>query len=390
MPTTGTCSDPSRTSRIRSRASTTRRASKADVHSWRPVPPGLHEPLAGTLRTSPVRRRIASVLLALCGVMAALLAAPGLASAHPLGNFTINRYAGIEVAGSDIYVRYALDVAEIPTYQLGSEIRKPGLSCRPRTRSGPDARRPARAASSRRAPCRHATRRRWAEDNPTRRRLSRARRGRRARVPGRSFPGRIGWREVTVSARDGGRVAASTVAAASASDALREYPSDLLRSPLDVSSAHATINLGSAPAAAPSIDAFVAPRSRAGWLRGAHRRGRSLGRCASPVAPDRRVLGSRACPHARPREGDGRGIPGGYEGDAATCVPPRRNGHDRAYRRRVRARIRDPRLVRIHRARAALPMAHARFGPARRPRRRIGATPASPLAQPSPSPRPRP
>ena len=88
---------------------------------------------AGIVRTSPVRRRIALVLIALCGVMAALLAVPAPASAHPLGNFTINRYAGIEVAGSDIYVRYALDVAEIPTYQLGSEIRKPGLSCRPRT-----------------------------------------------------------------------------------------------------------------------------------------------------------------------------------------------------------------------------------------------------------------
>ena len=42
------------------------------------------------------------------------------ADAHPLGNFTVNRYAGIEVAGSAVYVRYALDLAEIPTYQLGS------------------------------------------------------------------------------------------------------------------------------------------------------------------------------------------------------------------------------------------------------------------------------
>jgi hypothetical protein len=40
-------------------------------------------------------------------------------------DFTVNKYAGIEVAGEDVYVRYALDVAEIPTYQLGSEIRRP-------------------------------------------------------------------------------------------------------------------------------------------------------------------------------------------------------------------------------------------------------------------------
>ena len=73
-----------------------------------------------------MRRRIALALLALCGALAALLAAPPTASAHPLGNFTVNRYAGIEVAGSDVYVRYALDLAEIPTYQLGSQIRRPG------------------------------------------------------------------------------------------------------------------------------------------------------------------------------------------------------------------------------------------------------------------------
>ena len=66
-------------------------------------------------------------------IVAAVLGAPrssGVASAHPLGNFTINHYAGVEIAGSDIYVRYALDVAEIPTYQLGSEIRSAGYPAR--------------------------------------------------------------------------------------------------------------------------------------------------------------------------------------------------------------------------------------------------------------------
>ena len=62
--------------------------------------------------------------------MLGLLVVPAVASAHPLGNFTINHYAGVEVAGSDIYVRYALDVAEIPTYQLGSEIRSAGYPAR--------------------------------------------------------------------------------------------------------------------------------------------------------------------------------------------------------------------------------------------------------------------
>ena len=40
-----------------------------------------------------------------------------LASAHPLGNFTINRFARVEVAGDQLYVRYVVDMAEIPTLQ---------------------------------------------------------------------------------------------------------------------------------------------------------------------------------------------------------------------------------------------------------------------------------
>ncbi len=54
--------------------------------------------------------------------LAAALAAfvlPATASAHPLGNFTVNRFSRIEVAGPRIYVRYVLDLAEIPTFQAG-------------------------------------------------------------------------------------------------------------------------------------------------------------------------------------------------------------------------------------------------------------------------------
>jgi ABC-type nickel/cobalt efflux system permease component RcnA len=66
-----------------------------------------------------------------------------------------------------------------------------------------------------------------------------------------SFPGRIGWREVTVSARDGARVLRSSVPDTSASNALRDYPNDLLRSPLDVASAVATIEPGAHEGPAP-------------------------------------------------------------------------------------------------------------------------------------------
>ena len=91
-------------------------------------PTGLQpiEPLYDPVRMTRVKAFVAALL----AVAAVVLLAPGSASAHPLGNFTVNRYAGIELAGSNIYVRYALDLAEIPTYQLGAEVRAPGYPAR--------------------------------------------------------------------------------------------------------------------------------------------------------------------------------------------------------------------------------------------------------------------
>ena len=202
-----------------------------------------------------MRRRIALVLLALCGALAASLATATTASAHPLGNFTVNRFAGIEIAGNEIYVRYAVDLAEIPTYQLGSELRRPGYAATL-------AQDLVLTLDGRRAPLRVVERRvltRPGAGGLTTLRLDvvyRAlREGTALEFRDRSFAGRIGWREVTVSARDGGRVVVSNVPATSASDALRRYPSDLLRSPLDVSSASAEVALGSSGATAPTIDA---------------------------------------------------------------------------------------------------------------------------------------
>jgi nickel/cobalt exporter len=55
----------------------------------------------------------------LLGACAAALALPAIASAHPLGNFTVNRFSRVEVADQRVYVRYVLDLAEIPTFQAG-------------------------------------------------------------------------------------------------------------------------------------------------------------------------------------------------------------------------------------------------------------------------------
>ncbi|AVH66257.1 nickel/cobalt transporter [Nostoc sp. 'Peltigera membranacea cyanobiont' N6] len=39
------------------------------------------------------------------------------ADAHPLGNFTINHYAGVQVAANGVGIDYVLDMAEIPAFQ---------------------------------------------------------------------------------------------------------------------------------------------------------------------------------------------------------------------------------------------------------------------------------
>ena len=44
------------------------------------------------------------------------------ALAHPLGNFSVNQYSRLEVEKTRIKIRQILDLAEIPTFQLSSEI----------------------------------------------------------------------------------------------------------------------------------------------------------------------------------------------------------------------------------------------------------------------------
>lgn len=59
-------------------------------------------------------------LLILSGLFILVLAFS--AFAHPLGNFSVNQYSRLEVEKSRIKIRQVLDLAEIPTFQLQSEI----------------------------------------------------------------------------------------------------------------------------------------------------------------------------------------------------------------------------------------------------------------------------
>jgi len=69
-----------------------------------------------TMHHRPRHRRRLRGLAALAGLCAAFVI-PALAAAHPLGNFTINHYAGIRVEPQRILLDVVIDQAEIPTFQ---------------------------------------------------------------------------------------------------------------------------------------------------------------------------------------------------------------------------------------------------------------------------------
>jgi nickel/cobalt exporter len=206
-------------------------------------------------------RRLLVILVAL-----GALVAPSAASAHPLGNFTVNRFAAVEVSGRDVFVHYVLDLAEIPTVQEGGRVGAGGFAAEVAARLDLE-------LDGRRAelvPLEHrVSERPGAGGLPTLRfeavyRVSDPGASRSVVFHDTNFADRIGWREIVVRAAGGARIVTSDVPAQSASDELRAYPRDLLRSPLDVTSATARFELGTGPGTPPSFTGASAPERPAG------------------------------------------------------------------------------------------------------------------------------
>jgi nickel/cobalt transporter (NicO) family protein len=181
--------------------------------------------------------------LAVLLVVGATLLAPAAATAHPLGNFTINRFSRVEVSGQRLYVRYVLDMAEIPTFQAG------------RIDARAYARRIARNAqlvvdgrAARLVPLGtalahprgvaglHTTRLEVILTGPT--------------LNGRAsifyrdnnYKDRIGWKEIVIGPKTH-----------STSEELRSYPKDLLQSPLDITSVRTQLAPASGPDVPPAL-----------------------------------------------------------------------------------------------------------------------------------------
>jgi len=204
-------------------------------------------------------RRI--VLLALC---LAALTAPASSHAHPLGNFTVNRFAGVELAGDRVYVHYVLDLAEIPTYQERGRVLRPGFARTVAERL--DLRLDGRRASLDPIATRSALRPGAGGLKTLRFEAVYRARGSGSRLELRddNYAARLGWREIVVRARDGARVASASVPATSASNELRAYPSRLLSAPLHVTEATARFSLGDSPAPPPTLGAAPAPERPSG------------------------------------------------------------------------------------------------------------------------------
>ena len=200
-------------------------------------------------------RRTIRAFVAVTAIAIALVAARP-ADAHPLGNFTINHYAGITVAADEIRLDVVIDLAEIPTFQERQRIDTDGDG----TVSD------AEAAAARQPACAdRATGLRLTvggtavTPTPTTAAMSfpsglgglstmRIECGYVAALPTPMTAGttiafedvsdaeRIGWREI-VATGDGVTIEAEGLPATSPSKRLTAYPEDLISQPLDIRSA---------------------------------------------------------------------------------------------------------------------------------------------------------
>jgi ABC-type nickel/cobalt efflux system permease component RcnA len=225
--------------------------------------------------TRPARwlRRIAVV----AGGVAVFAGASAVAaSAHPLGNFTVNYYEGLTLSQHEIGVLVVVDSAELPTYNRiqpavdtngdnhysSEEMRGYAAVQCPRLASGLDL-----TVAQARVPLRSDSAEFALLPSPTLRGLSTGRltchlsaQTDLSSSPMLGFDDHVdstyGWHEITAVGQDVHITSSSVngsngeVASKSISDELRHYPNGLLSSPLSVRSVDMQVAPGAGPAAA--------------------------------------------------------------------------------------------------------------------------------------------
>lgn len=200
-------------------------------------------------------------LVALLLVLLSGLARPVTASAHPLGNFTVNRYSRLELGASGLKIYYVIDMAEIPTFQekdiidadhdgnitdaekqaylskkvvelksnltllinkapVALTVGDDSLAFLPGQGGLETMRITATYQSA--ALAYNATSLNFSDSN---------------------YNDRIGWKEIVVRNGDGVAISNSSASSKDVSNELRTYPQDMLQSPLDVRSATVSFKL---------------------------------------------------------------------------------------------------------------------------------------------------
>ena len=206
-------------------------------------------------------------LARLATLAVAVLASVAPAAAHPLGNFSISHYAGIEIQADAVEIRYLIDMAEIPTFQaiqdegLVAEVGHPSVApwtTRAAATLGRGLRLEVAGQSLTLSP--GATQIVFppgAGDLPTlklgvvyRAALPAEPRGPlELRYADENFPERAGWKEIVVRAGPGVTLASSTAPVTDRSRELTDYPVDLVNSPPQDVEARATFSRDVATAA---------------------------------------------------------------------------------------------------------------------------------------------
>ena len=206
--------------------------------------------------------------LLLAALVLAVVAWPRPASAHPLGNFTVNHLSQVRVSHDSVQIHYILDQAEIPTFQeiqrfdrdgddAISEAEKAPLLAHKLSEITPDLE---LTVDGRPVPL-------GAPRDPVLSfpegqgglLLTRVETTFVAALPGPphrvelhdgTYGDRVGWKAIQVIPGDGTDVR-STVPATDPTNGLRAYPVDLLQSPPDRQDARFAVSKGSGRVAAP-------------------------------------------------------------------------------------------------------------------------------------------
>jgi len=226
--------------------------------------------------------------------LVAALAFVASAAAHPLGNFTINRYSRIEPSGDRLYALYVLDLAEIPTFQAKPEVDAKGDAAYG-TELASSLARHVEATVGGRPVVLHAVKHVLAFP-PGQAGLRTTRlevllaspplaRGGALTYHDGNYEGRIGWKEIVVRAGSGAHVTGSSAPSNSISHELLSYPKNLLQSPLDVTTATAKLTPGTGDGSPPTLIPRTILEQRVGV------RAVSDGGFASLIAKDHLSLG---------------------------------------------------------------------------------------------------